>query len=103
MASAVSAVLCQSLVLCLLFRSDVLTLTIEDITSYPLAHGHAQVDIEANAGDAYAGIVFVLGQQECVVVVVVMVRVASMPMAVREARHSSGNVSCAVRGRAPVQ
>lgn len=80
----------------------VLTLAVEDITAYPLTHGHAQIDIQANAGDADAGIVLVLGQQECVVVVV-MVRVARMPVAVCEARHGSGNVSCAVCGRGPVQ
>ena len=79
------------------------TLTVEDVTANPFPHGHTQVDIEANAGDADAGIVLVLGQQESIVVVVVMVRVAGMPMAVYEARHSSGNVSCAVRGRAPVK
>lgn len=89
--------------LCCVLYADVLTLTVEDVTAEPLAHGHAQVDVQANAGDAYAGIVLVLGQQEGVVVMVVMVRVASMSTALRLGRHSSGNVSCAMRGRAPIK
>ena len=44
------------------FCYDIRTLTIEDVSANPLAHGHAQVDIQANASDADAGIVFVLGQ-----------------------------------------
>jgi hypothetical protein len=39
-----------------------LTLTIEDVASKALANGHAQVDVEADFGDAHAGVIFVLGQ-----------------------------------------
>lgn len=84
-------------------RPCVLTLAVEDVATYPFAHGHAQVDVQANAGDADAGIVLVLGQQERVIVVVVMVSVAGVPVAVGEPCHGSGNVSCAVGGRAPVE
>lgn len=103
MASAVSAVLCQISLLSLVHCSSALTLAVEDVAAHALAHGHAQVDIEADTGDADASIVFVLGQQEGVVVVVVVVRVAGMPAALCLGRHSSGNVSCAMRDRAPIK
>jgi hypothetical protein len=79
------------------------TLAVEDVAAKPLSHGHAQVDIQPDAGDAHAGIVLVLRQQEGVVVVMVVVAVAGVPVAVGEARHGSSNVSCAVRGRGPVK
>lgn len=50
----------------------------KDVTTYALAHGHAQVDIEADARDADTGIFFVLGNKICVVVMVVVVRVAGV-------------------------
>jgi len=55
-------------------------LTIEDVSAKALADGHAQVDIEANSGNAHAGIILVLGQQKRVVMVMVVmqVRMASM-------------------------
>lgn len=57
-----------------------LTLAIEDVSAKALADGHAQVDIEADSGNAHTSITLVLGQQKGVVVVmvVVQVRVASM-------------------------
>jgi hypothetical protein len=61
-----------------------LTLAIEDVSSKPLANSHAQVDIQANPGDAHAGVILVLGKQESVVVVVM---VAAMVACLRMARH----------------
>lgn len=59
-----------------------LTLAIEDVSTKALADGHAQVDIEADSGNAHASVILVLGQQKGVVVVMVVVvmqvRVASM-------------------------
>ena len=79
------------------------TLTVEDVAANPLSHRHAQIDIQTNAGNAHASIVLVLREQKGVVVVVVMVPVARVPMAVCEARHSSGDVSCAVGGPSPIE
>lgn len=51
----------------------------KDVAADALAHGHAQVDVQANAGDAHTGIVLVLGDEVCVVVMVVpVVRVAGV-------------------------
>jgi hypothetical protein len=102
MASAVSAVVGQN---CGRFSVPPIypTLTVEDVAANSLSHRHAQIDIQANAGDAHASVVLVLGEQEGVVVVVVMVPVARVPMAVCEARHSSGDVSCAVGDRSPIE
>lgn len=83
------------------------TLAIEDVAAKALAHGHAQVDVETNAGDAHAGIILVLGQQEGVVVVVmVCVRVAGVASCLRLGcrRHCGrGNMLSAVGKRRPVQ
>lgn len=78
-----------------------LTLTIEDVASEALADSHAQVDVEANLGNAHAGVILVLGQEEGVVVVmVVMTGVASF---LRGARHGGrGKEWFAVDGRRPV-
>jgi hypothetical protein len=78
-----------------------LTLTIEDVSSEPLANGHAQVDIETNPGDAHAGVILVLGEQESVVVVMV---VAGMVACLRMARHGGrSKVSFAMDRRGPVE
>jgi hypothetical protein len=70
------------------------TLAVEDVAAKPLAHGHAQIDIQADARDADASIVLVLGEQEGVVVMVVVVRVAGVPTdLLRLGRHGGGNVS----------
>jgi hypothetical protein len=82
-------------------RGSRLTLAVESVAANALAHGHAQVDVEANTGDAHAGIIFVLGYEERVVVGMgVAVRVAGMAACVRV--HGSGgggrSRSCAVNG-----
>ena len=51
---------------------DHLTLTIEDVASEALADSHAQVDVEANLGDAHAGVILVLGQEKGVIVMVMV-------------------------------
>jgi hypothetical protein len=75
-------------------------LAVESVAANALADGHAQVDVEADAGDAHAGIVLVLGDEERVVVGMgVAVRVAGMAACVRvhgNGRRGSG--SCAVGG-----
>ena len=72
-------------------RRAVLTLAVEDISAKALADGHAQVDIEADSGDAHAGVMLIFGQQERVVmvvmVVVVEVRVASVSSRMGLCRH----------------
>lgn len=88
-----------------ILHTSSITLAIEDVAAKALAHSHAQVDIEANLGDADAGVVLVLGQQEGVIMVVV-VRVARMAagLRLRLRRHGGrGNVSYAVRRRGPVE
>lgn len=59
---------------CLRFR-------VEDISTRTLCNGHAEIDIQANPGDAHARIVLVLARQVRVVAMVVVmsgVRMASM-------------------------
>ena len=76
-----------------------LTLAVEDVASKALADGHAQVDVEANLGDAHASVILVLGQQERVVVVMVVVGMASMLPFLRGACHGGrGKVLFAVYG-----
>lgn len=76
-----------------------LTLTVEDVAPEAFADRHAQVDVEANLGDAHAGVILVLGQEEGVVVVVV---VGMMPH-LRDACHGGrGKEWFAVDGRRPV-
>jgi hypothetical protein len=80
---------------------QMLTLAIEDVSSKPLTNSHAQVDIEANPGDAHAGVILVLGEQEGVVVVMV---VAGMVACLRMARHGGrSKVSFAMDRRGPVK
>jgi hypothetical protein len=84
-------------------KSDIqnLTLAIEDVSSKPLAHGHAQVDIEADSGDAHARVILVLGEQEGVVVVMV---VTGMVACLRMAGHGGrSEVSFAMDGGRPVK
>jgi len=82
---------------------ECLTLTIEHVAAKALAHGHAQIDIEANTGDADAGVILVLGEEEGVVVVMV-VRVARVGASLRLGRHGGrGNVSYAMDCRGPVE
>jgi hypothetical protein len=84
-------------------QSDIqnLTLAIEDVSSKPLAHGHAQVDIQADSGDAHAGVILVLGQQEGVVVVMM---VTGMVACLRLAGHGGrSEVSFAMNCRGPVK
>jgi hypothetical protein len=50
----------------------VLTLTVEHVAAKALAHGHAQVDIQPDSGDADASVALVPRQQERVVMVVVV-------------------------------
>jgi hypothetical protein len=81
-----------------------LTLAVEDVASKALADGHAQVDVEANLGDAHASVILVLGQQERVVVVMVVVGMASMLPFLRGACHGGrGKVWFAVYGGRPVE
>jgi len=83
----------------------ILTLTVEHIAAKALAHGHAQVHIQADPCDAHAGVILVLGEEEGVVVVVV-VRVAGVTARLRVgvAGHGGrGNVSYAVDCRGPVE
>ena len=82
-----------------------LTLAVEDVASKALADSHAQVDVEANLGDAHASVILVLGQQERVVVVmVVVVGMASMLPFLRGACHGGrGKVWFAVDGGRPVE
>ena len=81
-----------------------LTLAVEDVASKALADGHAQVDVEANLGDAHASVILVLGQQERVVVVMVVVGMASMLPFLRGACHGGrGKVWFAVDGGGPVE
>ena len=81
-----------------------LTLAVEDVASKALADSHAQVDVEANLGDAHAGVILVLGQQERVVVVMVVVGMASMLPFLRVACHGGrGKVWFAVDSGRPVE
>lgn len=81
-----------------------LTLAVEDVASKALADSHAQVDVEANLGDAHAGVILVLGQQERVVVVMVVVGMASMLPFLRGACHGGrGKVWFAVDSGRPVE
>ena len=64
-----------------------LTLAVEDVAADALANGHAQVDIQANSGNAHASVILVLGQQECVIVMMVVVRVAGMAPRLCTGRH----------------
>jgi hypothetical protein len=81
-----------------------LTLAVEDVASKALADGHAQVDVEANLGDAHASVILVLGQQERVVVVMVVVGMASMLPFLRGACHGGrGKVWFAVDSGRPVE
>ena len=81
-----------------------LTLAVEDVASKALADSHAQVDVEANLGDAHASVILVLGQQERVVVVMVVVGMASMLPFLRGACHGGrGKVWFAVDGGRPVE
>lgn len=80
----------------------------EDVATDTLAHGHAQIDIEANSGDAHAGILFVLRSEiRVVVVVVVAMGVASVGARLRlrrrDAHGGRGNVSYAVDGFRPME
>lgn len=106
MASATRAVLSQHVFLSLLLPT-MLTLAVEDVAAHALADGHAQVDVQANAGDAHAGVVLVLGQEKGVVmVVVVVVRVAGMAACLRlygRGHGQRGSVSSGVGGRGPVE
>jgi hypothetical protein len=84
----------------------VLALAVEDVAADALADGHAQVDVQADARDAHAGVVLVLGHQICVVVMVVVVRVAAVAARLGPGRAHGGsggrgNVSGAVGGRGP--
>lgn len=92
----------DSVLACFTFCYNIRTLAIEDVPADSLAYGHAQIDIQTNASDADASIIFILRQQESVVVMMVMVRMASMCTALCGC-HSSGNVSFAVRSRAPIE
>ena len=71
---------------------ELLALTVEDVAADTFAHGHAQVDIQSDARDAHAGIVLVLGDEVCVVMVVVMavVRVARVAARLRLRRAHGG-------------
>lgn len=81
-----------------------LTLAVEDVASKALADSHAQVDVEANLGDAHASVILVLGQQERVVVVMVVVGMASMLPFLRGACHGGrGKVWFAVDSGRPVE
>lgn len=53
-------------------------LRVENIAPKELANGHGQVDEQADARDAHAGVIFVLGGQVDVVVVMVVMTMASM-------------------------
>jgi len=79
------------------------TLTIEDVATKALTNGHAQVDIQANSSNAHAGIILILGEQESVVMVM-MVRVAGMAPRLGAARHGGRReVLFAVYRRGPVE
>jgi hypothetical protein len=95
---------CEALVQVTVYACMHLTLTVEDVSSEALADGHAQVDVEANLGDAHAGVILVLGQEESVIVVMVVVGVAGMVPLLRRARHGGrGKVWFAVDGGGPVE
>lgn len=82
-----------------------LTLAVEDVSAEAFADGHAQVDVQANPGDAHAGVILVLGQQEGIVMVmVVVVGMASMPPGLRGVGHGGrGKVSSAMYCGGPVE
>jgi hypothetical protein len=83
-----------------------LTLAVEDVAADTLAHGHAQVDIESNSGDAHTSILLVLrGEVRIVVMVVVPVRVARVGarLRLRGAHGGRRNVSCAVDRLRPME
>lgn len=89
-------------------RAFELALAVEDVASGALADGHAEIDVQADAGDAHAGILLVGGEQVRIVVGVVVVRVARMAaglrLLLRLGGHGGwGNVSCAVDGRGPIE
>ena len=54
----------DSVLACFTFCYNIRTLAIEDVPADSLAYGHAQIDIQANASDADASIIFILRQQE---------------------------------------
>jgi hypothetical protein len=79
---------------------------VEDVAADALAHGHAQVDIEANSGDAHAGILLVLGHEVTIVVVmVVAVEMARVGARLRlgGAHDGRGNSSSAVGCLRPME
>lgn len=89
-------------------RTAVLALAVEDVASYAFADGHAQVDVQADARDAHAGIVLVLGHKIRVVVMVVVVRVAAVAARLGLGRAhggggGGGHVLLAMGRRRPIE
>lgn len=83
-----------------------LALAVEDITAESLADRHAQIDVQANSGDAHARILLVLRHEvRIVVVMVVPVGVSGVfpGLRARGAHGGRGTVSYAVGGGGPIE
>lgn len=75
----------------------------KDVAASAFGYGHAQVHIETDAGDAHAGIVLVLGDQVCIVAMVVVVRMAGVGAGVAHGGGRGDRVSRAMDGRGPIE
>lgn len=80
-----------------------LALAVEDVAPDALGDGHAHVDIEPDARDPHAGVFLVLGEEERVVVRVVVVPVAAVAASLIRGHDARKVVSWPVGSRGPVE